>query len=359
MPMNSENVGKLQHKLLFWYKHNHRDLPWRNTKDFYSVWVAEVMLQQTQVNTVVDYYLRFMREFPNLESLAAANLQHVLGIWQGMGYYQRAQNLHKASKVLLHKFAGKPPDKMSDFKKLPGVGEYIAAAVYSFCFGMPEPVVDGNVKRVVSRIFCIEEAVNTSAGIKKIKQHVRTIFHRSKPAEFNQAIMELGALICKPKNPNCSACPISEFCLSFKNSLQYKFPVKIAKRTIPTVNVSIALIRNGGKILLVRRSPYGLLAGMWELPGGKINESEKPQMACARQLKEKFDLQVLTKNYLFQITHTYSHFKIKGFVFECSARAQKLRLRDHDDYAWFDIEEIERIPIHAAHLKILRKLQAK
>ncbi len=355
--MTSGMKKKFQRNLLNWFRENHRDLPWRRTRDFYHIWLSEVMLQQTQVVKVIDYYQNFLDKFPTLFSLAKADLEQVLLLWQGLGYYSRARNFHRAAQKVVADYNGKIPENIGDFKKLPGVGDYIAAAVYSMAIGEPVPSIDGNVKRIVARIFEIQAAINTSAGEKSVKSRVSELFDESHPGEFNQAMMELGALTCKPQNPLCSQCPVKNFCQAFKNSSQGKFPIKIKKKPVPKYELAIGAIFHEDKFLLVKRNLYGMLGGLWEFPGGKIESPELAAEACERLIFEKLKLTAHVQRQIGNIEHTYSHFKIKGHVFLCQTGFVKPTLRDHDDFAWVNFAESERLPLHAIPLKIIDMLK--
>jgi len=355
--MTAKQLSQFRSNLLQWYEQNRRLLPWRQTRDFYPIWISEVMLQQTQVAKVIDYYHRFLDQFPTIEKLAQAELEKVLRAWQGLGYYSRARNLHRAAQILLENFASNLPEDINDFKNLPGVGDYISAAVYSFCRDFPSPAVDGNVKRVFSRLFEIDTPINTSAGEKAIHQVVAETFDASHAGKFNQAMIELGALVCKPKNPRCLDCPVKAFCQASRNSSQENFPRKKSKNPVPEYQIAIGVVMDESRFLLARRNSFGLLGGLWEFPGGKIAPSENPEDACARHLQKKFGLPILVGEQISEIRHTYSHFKIKARVFLCKPVSLKPILRDHDSFVWANLEESQTLPIHSAHLKIIEILK--
>ncbi|OQX84515.1 A/G-specific adenine glycosylase [candidate division KSB1 bacterium 4484_87] len=356
--MAGNQATQFRRNLLNWYEQNHRKLPWRGERDFYKIWVSEVMLQQTQVAKVIDYYHRFLHQFPTIEKLARADTEKILRVWQGLGYYARVRNLHKAAQILVKDFGGELPEKIEDFQKLPGVGSYISAAVYSFFKNSPIPAIDGNAKRVFSRLFEIDTPVDSAAGEKAIYDAVITYFDRTQPGKFNQAIMELGALICKPQQPECRICPLSDFCHAYVNSSQKTFPRKKAKNKVETHRIAIAVVLDNSKFLLARRNPFGLLGGLWEFPGGKINLHENAETACLRHLQEKFGLSATISGRLGAIKHTYSHFKIEGEIFLCQLNSFKPTLHDHDNFAWIFLKESDQLPIHAAHLKIIDMLKS-
>ncbi|MCP4575420.1 MAG: A/G-specific adenine glycosylase, partial [Deltaproteobacteria bacterium] len=209
-------MNRIQKKLLDWYKKHHRSLPWRNTSDPYGIWVSEVMLQQTLVKTVIPYYNRFLSAFPEPEALAEADLQKVLKLWEGLGYYARARNLHRAAREIMEFHGGAVPKDRTLLKALPGIGDYIAAAVSSIAFGKPHAAVDGNVKRVLARFHKTALPINDPASGKVFRNAAEAFLEKSNPGEFNQAMMELGALVCTPKNPSCHDCPLARECRAFK-----------------------------------------------------------------------------------------------------------------------------------------------
>ena len=228
--MSKIYVEKFRETLVLWYRKNHRKLPWRETQNSYFIWISEVMLQQTQVKTVLPYFEKFTKEFPSITDLAEADLQTVLKMWEGLGYYARARNFHKAAKIVTEEFSGKIPSSYDEFRKLPGVGEYIGAAVQSIAFGHSYAVVDGNVKRVLARLFNITAPANDTAYLKTFQEAANEILDTTNPGDFNQAMMELGATICRPQTPLCDECPISQFCWAFEHHSQDALPIKKQKK---------------------------------------------------------------------------------------------------------------------------------
>ena len=357
--MTSKQISQFQKKLLKWFIINQRKLPWRATKNPYHIWIAEVMLQQTQVRKVLQYYQKFIDQFPDLDSLANADLQQILKAWEGMGYYARARNLHNAAHILLTEKGGIIPDTYHDFKKLPGAGEYITAAVLSQTFNAPYAVVDGNVKRVLSRVFLIDAPVNLSSSKVIFKEHANLLLDQSKPGNFNQAIMELGAIICRPKNPKCQECPITCFCGSFRTSQQNKYPITVKSKSTPEYHIAVGIIHNNGHILITQRQLKGLLGGLWEFPGGRVKQGENAEQACIRKVKEKINLDVEITGFLTRINHAYTHFKIVMDVFDCGIQSGKVTLNGPADYRWIDIAEIDHFPFHAANHKFIPLLKEK
>ncbi|HEX9970954.1 MAG TPA: A/G-specific adenine glycosylase [bacterium] len=351
--MTNKQLTQLRAGLLSWFDKNQRKLPWRETHNPFFIWISEVMLQQTQVKKVLDYYENFINKFPDIHSLAQADLQHVLKAWEGMGYYARARNLHKASQLIANEMNGIIPDNYSDFRRLPGAGDYITAAVLSLAFDKPYAVVDGNVKRVISRLLRIDEPVSASSSRKIFCEKADLLLDRNKPGTFNQAMMELGALICRPKNPDCKACPVASFCLAFKTNDQAKFPVTIRSRETPEYHISVAVIFKNERILITQRKPDGLLGGLWEFPGGRRHDGEPADIACIRNIKDKVNINIDNLDFMTHINHAYSHFKIQVDVFRCRFKSGMVALNGPVDYRWILLDEIAEFPFHAAHHKFI------
>ena len=343
--------------LLDWYRLNQRDLPWRKAADPYPIWVSEVMLQQTQVATVLPYYHTFLKRFADLPKLARADLQEVLKAWEGMGYYARARNLHKAAGLIVDQHQSRIPQNWQEFRSLPGVGDYIAAAVLSIAFNQPYAVVDGNVKRVLSRVLVISEPVNQSPAKKVFQQAAADLLDTREPGAFNQALMELGAVICKPRNPRCHECPIQPWCRAYHGGQILEFPRKVKKQAAPQYRIAVGVVYKNGRVLITRRQPNGLLGGLWEFPGGKIKKGEKAEAACVREIKEEVNLTVKVDQHLCLVTHAYTHFKIRMDVFCCSYTAGRVKLNGPVDHRWIKLNQLENFPLPKANHKFLAKLQ--
>ena len=349
-------INSLQQALIDWYLINKRDLPWRKTDNPYHIWVSEVMLQQTQVETVVPYYNKFLKRFGSIKILARADLQDVLKVWEGMGYYARARNLHRAAGIVLSRYGGSIPDRWEDIRKLPGVGDYIAAAVLSIAFEKPYPAVDGNVKRVMARLFKLEEPVNNSKSYKIFRNAADTFFDPQKPGIFNQALMELGAIVCRPKRPLCQTCPLQSRCLAFQSGRVSEYPKKLKRKPVPQYQIAVGVVFKNGRVLITRRKPEGLLGGLWEFPGGKIRNGEKAQSACIREIKEEVNLSVRVDSHLTRVKHAYTHFKIVMDVFCCTFVSGRVKLNGPVDHRWINLDNIQDYPLPKANHKFLPKL---
>jgi len=344
-------------KLLNWFQVNRRSLPWRNTTDPYAIWVSEVMLQQTQVNTVIPYYERFLNSFPNIATLAKSDPDHVLKHWEGLGYYARAINLQKASQIVVDQFSGSVPKDPSLFKQLPGVGDYINAAVQSIAFGHRIAVVDGNVRRVLSRLYEMTETVNESKHAKIFANKAQTLLCKQNPGDFNQAIMELGALICMPRKPQCNKCPLTKDCNAFIHETISTFPMRKKKAVVPTQNWVAAVIQKDNKYLLTQRKTGGFLGGLWEFPGGKIFNNERYQNACVRHIKEQLQIKIQIKRHIAQIKHKYTHFNQTMDAFLCRYQSGSIVLNGPSNYKWINWSELDRFALPKSNLKFLKKFQ--
>lgn len=353
MMLQQTDICRFQKKLVPWYGTHHRKLPWRENRNPYPIWISEVMLQQTQVKTVIPYFLNFIHRFPTLADLAQADLESVLKMWEGLGYYARARNFHKAANIISKDLNKVIPDDVAQFKKLPGVGDYIGAAVLSIAFGQPFAVVDGNVKRVLARMYCIQHPVNKPSSHSYFKEYADRLLDKKDPGTYNQAVMELGALICTPKNVQCPACPVSEFCSAFLSDKVDKFPTRVTAKKVPFYSLAVGIVRKNGRVLITRRKLDGLLGGLWEFPGGKLEKYEDAQSACIREIKEETGITVQIESYLTTIHHAYTHFKIQMDVFYCNYIKGSICLDGPIDYKWIRLKDIDKFAFPKANLKFI------
>ncbi len=351
MPLTS--ISLFQQRLLDWYREHQRNLPWRETSDPYRIWVSEVMLQQTQVATVIDYYHRFLTRFPDIDALAKAHQQSVLKIWEGLGYYARARNLHRAACRVMTDNRGHIPSDYNRFRSLPGVGGYIAAAVLSIAFDQPYAVVDGNVKRVLARLEGLATPVNQPSAHKVFQKTAETLLHRAGPGTFNQAMMELGALICTPRRPDCSHCPVNALCTAFGTDTVEKFPHRIRRKPVPEYPVAVGVIYKKDRVLITLRPPDGLLGGLWEFPGGRLVAGETPRAACLREIREEVNLDVEIIEHLAHIKHAYTHFKIRMDVFACRWISGRVHRNGPTAHKWIKINTIDTYPFPTANRKFI------
>ena len=333
----------IRRNLLRWYKNNKRDLPWRNTRDPYAVWISETMLQQTQVNTVIPYYEKFMNCFPRIDELARAPLAKVLRLWSGLGYYRRAENLRKAAQQIVRLHAGAIPRDFAQLRALAGIGDYTAGALLSIAFGKPYPAIDGNARRVLSRV----RRITSEPALRAIAEE---LISRSQPGEFNQAVMDLGATICTPKNQRCADCPINSLCASRSRShapstLGPRRPLKLKSVVWP-----LAIVRHRGKILLRQRATNGLLRGLWELPGNELNGKQSIAALFGNELKGA-QLGFTRAEKLGEIRHAITHRRICAPVYvldltrNCRARVPLAGWR------WIAPEHLQQIATSSMTVK--------
>jgi len=349
----------IQSPLLRWYQKHKRDLPWRRTHDPYAILVSEIMLQQTQVQTVIPYYERWLKAFPNFQTLARAPLNKVLKRWEGLGYYSRARNLHALAKAVMKLHKGHLPEDPDALRALPGIGRYTSGAILSIAFHKPFPLVDGNVMRVLSRAYAIREDIKEAETQKKFWALAEELVPKKEPGNFNQALMELGATICTPKNPHCPACPLKKMCLAYSQGIQNHLPVKGKAAPTPHHHIGAGVIWRGDRILISQRPLNGLLGGLWEFPGGKQEPGESLKQTVRREIAEELAIDVRVGKKLAEIDHAYSHFRITLHAHECtyvSGEPQTVGVRD---WKWIRPQELRRFAFPAANQPIIDKILSK
>lgn len=344
-------IETFQSDLVNWFTREQRDLPWRKVNDPYKIWVSEIMLQQTRVDTVIPYYERFLEKFPTMEDFAAADEESVLKIWEGLGYYSRVRNLHSAVKEVVTKYEGKVPDSPEEISKLKGVGPYTAGAVLSIAYGLPEPAVDGNVMRVLSRILLIREDIAKVSTRKLFEQAVRLLIFEKNPSYFNQALMELGALICTPTSPACLLCPVRDHCLAFAEGVQTELPVKTRKKSTRHVHLLAAVIKNqNGDILIRKRPNKGLLADLWEFPSIESSGSLLQHIdALSYYVLDEYDVNVQFHPGSFtKVNHEFSHltWTIDAYAGEYNGKLKT------DSLKFVSEEELEHYAFPVSYQKI-------
>lgn len=300
-------LGKIADDLLKWYEHAARELLWRQDKDPYKIWVSEIMLQQTRVEAVKPYYERWISRYPDAQTLADSSEEEVMRHWQGLGYYARARNLLRGVREVCTSYGGQVPDNKSAIQSIPGIGEYTAGAILSIAYDKAEPAVDGNVLRVFSRLYCIDEEISQAKIKKQITELVKQQIPMNRPGDFNQALMELGATVCTPRNPRCADCPVVGFCRAFQKKQQATLPVKRQKTKVQTTLLASAMIEKEGEYFLVRRPNQGLLAGMWEFPMVEIEPELSIETVLNKYLQRIAGISVVMNEKLFTLTHVFSH----------------------------------------------------
>ncbi len=339
-----------------WYRRSARSLPWRATPDPYAVWVSEVMLQQTRVDTVLPYYRRWMAAFPTVEALARAGDQDVLRVWEGLGYYARARNLHRAARVVTGRLGGRIPDDPEGFRALPGVGPYTAAAVLSIAFGRPLAVVDGNVRRVLCRVLTLEEDPRTPGAARALEAAAGAILPWDGPGLHNQAMMELGALVCTSKAPACGSCPVRDACRAHARGCPGAYPVRRPRRPVPHRDVAVGIVTRGSRVFIDRRPYGGLLGGLWEFPGGKVEAGEDARQALDRELWEEFRMRVRVVEALEPVRHAYSHLRVTLHPFLCRLVSMDPRAGEGREWKWVPWGALADHPMPRANRRILEAL---
>jgi A/G-specific adenine glycosylase len=350
-------IKNIQKKTLRWYRKNKRDLPWRRTTDPYAIWVSEIMLQQTQVATVIPYYKNFLKFFPSVRDLARADLSRVLKVWEGLGYYSRARNLHRASQIVSNHYHGEIPDQLKDLRTLPGIGRYTAGAILSIAFNKEAPVLDGNVKRVLSRLFAIADSPVRGQTEGLLWHLSESLLPKGHASSFNQGLMDLGAMLCTPKEPRCSQCPLRDLCKGMASGDPERFPTKGLKKKIPHIEAVSAVILKNGRVLLQQRPPEGLLGGLWEFPNWKIEEKKRTRprlrLRLRSYIKKEVGLNVEVKGPVGTFQQTYSHFKLTLHTYYCQSRDAKKKGK------WVPIKNLPRFPMSRIHRRIAEKLDVE
>lgn len=352
-----QKAPALRKSLLRWFRAEARDLPWRRTRHPYHVWLSEVLLQQTRVDQGLPYYERFLEALPTLEALAKAPEHEVLKLWEGLGYYTRARNLHKAARQIVEDYGGRLPEQAELLQLLPGVGKYTAGAIASIAFGERAPVVDGNVKRVLSRLYNIADPIDDSATDKRLWVLADSLVPASDPGDFNQAIMELGARICTPKKPDCGSCPVARQCEAYRRGVQEERPVRRPRKAVPHKEIVVAVIARDGHYLIGKRPPNGMLGGLWEFPGGKVEPGETHEAALVRECREELEVAVKVGGMIASVNHAYTHLKVTLNVYRCTIQAGEPRSRIHDELAWVTPDDFESYAFPKANHKFLELLK--
>ena len=345
--------------LLDWFRRQARDLPWRHTKDAYTVWLSEIMLQQTQIETVLPYYTRFVTKYPTVHLLAQAPLADILKLWEGLGYYSRARNLHKTAQIISTTYGGNFPTTPDELMTLPGIGRYTASAVASIAYGYPSAVLDGNVMRVLARLDDLTDDIADKATQARMWERAQNLLPTDEAGAYNQAIMELGQKVCRPTQPACATCPIHTHCLAFAHGTQATRPIKSKKPTTPHYDVAAGMVWDGGgRVLIAQRPMEGLLGGLWEFPGGKQEAGESLTECLQRELREELAIEVDVLELFTVVKHAFTHFKITLHAFTCRYQpsAQPPQKLGVQDYAWVQVEELERYSFGKADRLVIEEL---
>lgn len=352
------DFSKVPELLLAWWDAGHELWPWRLRRDPYAIWVAEVMLQQTQIATVLPYYERWMARFPTVAVLAAASLDEVLKLWEGLGYYSRARNLHAAAQMVVRDLGGRVPDTVAELQKLKGVGRYTAGAIASIAFDRPVPVVDGNVVRVLSRLMDLPDDVTQTATQQRLWVVAGELVPSARPGAFNQALMELGQRVCLPAGPQCMVCPLATVCRARAHGTQLDRPVRPPRQRTPHYHVAAGVIwRADGRFLIAQRPPEGLLGGLWEFPGGKQDPGETLPQTLAREIQEELAMEIEVGALLVVVKHAFTHFRITLHAYHARHVAGEPQHLGVNDHAWVLLADLDRYAFALTDRKIIASLR--
>lgn len=346
-------------QLLEWFQHNSRDLPWRHTYAPYHVWIAEIMLQQTQMDRVVFYFTRWLARFPDIPTLAAADPDEVLSCWEGLGYYSRARNLHRTAKLLAEQ-GNMLPASHEALRKLPGIGPYTAGAIMSIAFNQDFPVVDANIERIFARLFDIATPIKSRENKALVWQKAAAMLPAGQSRIFNQALMELGALVCLPRAPHCSRCPVVPWCKAYQLNIIQARPVLLPKRKSMLIEMATGILVRNEKVLIQKRQADDVWANLWEFPGGRLKEGESPHQAVVREFLEETGLHVEVTGEITSVRHSYMHYRVILHGFFCAAtdgEDNEPALLAAQENRWVRFTELHRFAFPAGHRKLIKFLK--
>ena len=351
-------MKRLQHQILAWFQENARKLPWRENYDPYHVWISEIMLQQTQMDRVVYYFTRWISRFPDIASITEANEEEILKLWEGLGYYTRARNIIRSANIIQDAYGGRLPPDHDLLLRLPGIGRYTAAAIMSIAFNEDYPLVDANIERVFARLFNLADPVKEKKTQSRIWQMARELLPNTKARQFNQALMELGALVCIARNPRCKICPISSDCQALSLGLVSQRPVLPEPPRTVYIEMATGILQHEGRILIQKRKAEGVWANLWEFPGGRLEPGETPEMALVREYKEETELLIGRLKKITLVQHSYTIYRVALHCFFCSIMDNRLEpvLHAAQEYRWVRPGELSAFAFPAGHRKLLTHL---
>jgi len=353
---SAELRRRLRRSLLNWFRRSHRDLPWRRNRDPYHIWVSEIMLQQTQVTTVIPFFERFLRAFPTIQNLAAADEQEVLRLWEGLGYYRRARDLHRAARVLVTQHGGAVPDDPAVLRSLPGIGRYTVGAVLSQAFGRRLPILEANSQRVLCRLLGLDQDPRREPVKGLLWRVAETLLPASHAGDFNQALMELGALVCTAASPGCSECPLAALCIARRLGRQEQIPARAEMPRPIGVREAAVVVRRGARVLLARRPRDGRWAGLWEFPHAALHGRESFRSGAVRVLPQLTGVQAEIKTELLTIRHSVNHHRITLVCFDAHYRAGDFRSDFYRQGKWLKPADVGRFPVSTPQRKLAQAL---
>jgi A/G-specific adenine glycosylase len=347
---------RLRRRLVAWFARHQRDLPWRYSRDPYRIWVSEIMLQQTQAATVIPYFERFLAAFPTLADLAAADEQQVLRLWEGLGYYRRARNLHQAARQIVALHAGRFPADAVSAAALPGLGRYTVGAVLSQAFDARLPILEANSQRVLSRLFAVPGAPSNGVARRRLWQLAESLLPCREVGDFNQALMELGALVCTPKSPKCERCPLINECAAHRLGLQEQIPARRTRPEAVEVCEVGLVVKRGKRLLLVRRPNEGRWAGLWEFPHGPLTDGETHAKAARRLAREVLGLRIRLGSEIMTLRHGVTRHQITLTCFEAAHAGGVFRSSLYARGAWIAPKQLPDFPVSAPQRRLARAI---
>jgi A/G-specific adenine glycosylase len=356
--LTSAERSWIRRRLLAWFDQYQRNLPWRRSRDPYRIWLSEIMLQQTQVATVIPYYHRFLQAFPNVQALAAADEQDVLRQWEGLGYYRRARHLHQAARYLVREHAGALPDDPQVWESLPGIGRYTLGAVLSQAYGRRLPILEANSMRVLCRLFAIADNPRQSATQRQLWELADLLVSRRRPGDFNQALMELGALVCTSTHPQCSRCPLRRRCVAAQQQRQHQLPRQGPAAATEHIDEVAVIVRRRAQVLAVQRPAAGRWANLWEFPHGAVHSGENLHAAAARVLLQSTGIRAKIESHLTTLKHGIMHFQVTIHALEAVYRGGRFRSSEHQQGRWLQPAQLAQLPLSAPQRRLAQVLLA-
>lgn len=350
--------NEIRQCLLDWFADAQRDLPWRQTYDPYQVWISEIMGQQTQMDRVVEYFNRWVALFPDVTSVANAREREILKSWEGLGYYSRARNIHQTAKIIVNEFNGILPENTKDLLRLPGIGPYTAAAIVSIAYNQPVPLLDANVERLFARLLDLSTPVKQTPGCHHLQTLAQELLPLNQARQFNQALMEFGALVCKPKKPGCLKCPLADYCVSLPRGTVKHRPVKAKKKVTVELEMVSALIMNKGKVFIQQRAPGDVWGGLWEFPGGKVTQGKTAMGSVSRVVEEETALRISRLRHYATVVHRYTKYRVTlhGIVCRLDDVTVKPVLHAATRFRWVTLSEISDYPFSAGQRQFCERL---
>ncbi|MBN1935799.1 MAG: A/G-specific adenine glycosylase [Anaerolineae bacterium] len=358
--MSDPTYAQIQTRLLAWAETHLRSLPWRENRTPYRVWVSEIMLQQTQVQTAIPYFERWMARFPTVEALARADLDEALKLWEGLGYYARCRNLHRAARIVVEQYSGQVPADRETLLALPGIGLYTGGAILSLAFDRDAAVLDGNVRRVLARLFALNDDPQAAATRNRLWALAEALIPAGRAGLFNEALMDLGATLCAPRAPRCGLCPLREVCRGYATADPEAFPPPVCRAPTPHHIVTAGVIWDRDRVLITQRPLDGLLGGLWDFPGGKLDPGETLPECLKRELREELRIEVDVGDELIVVQHAFTHFRLTLHAFECRYRSEgdpvAVAVRD---WRWVTLDELDGYAFPVMDQKVIQALKTR